>query len=547
VVVDVDNADGTLNTSADSDVTLSIYYESSDGTLGGTTTVAADDGVATFNGLSLTTPGTYRLEATDGTDYAAASTDFTITPAASAKLAFAQEPTATGVGAAVTPAVTVKVEDAFGNLVTDDDSEVTLSLASGPTGGAIGGSLTANVVDGVATFTNLWLSKAGSYSLLATDGSLTSATSSTFAVSGSYSLTQLANFNGTNGANSYAPPVLDSSGDLFGTTLEGGTDGYGTVWEIVHGSSTITTLASFDGTDGEFPYAGLMIDGSGNLYGTTAAGGADGDGSVFEVAHGSSTITTIASFTGTNGKVPKGSLVMDSSGNLFGTTVNGGADGDGAVFEIAHGGSTITDLASFTGTNGENPQAGLVMDSSGNLYGTALLGGSSNDGVVFEVADGSSSITALASFDGTNGFYPWTQLVIDSSGNLYGTTEGGNGTVFEWVKGSSSITTLATFPNRNTNPGPLIIDGSGDLFGATQPSLDAGTSQGGTIFEIVDGSDTITTLASLDGANGAWAQGLVMDSSGDIFGVTNLGGTNSFNVGGSDQNLGFGGVIELQS
>ena len=124
---------------------------------------------------------------------------------------------------------------------------------------------------------------------------------------------------------------------------------------------------------------------------------------------------------------------MDSSGNLYGTTEIGGADNDGTVFEVAKGSSTITTLATFSGSTGTEPAGGfLLLDSSGNLYGTTgvILNGSTgetgNDGTVFELAKGSRTITTLASFNGTNGAGPESALVMDSSGNLYGTTaEGG--------------------------------------------------------------------------------------------------------------------------
>ena len=197
----------------------------------------------------------------------------------------------------------------------------------------------------------------------------------------------------------------------------------GSVFEIAKGSGTITTLASFTRWQQRRadPEGELLIDSSGNLYGTTFAGvGAHGDGTVFEVAKGSGTITTLASFNGSNGYSPTGGgLIVDSSGNLYGTTALGGAntnsssfpDGAGTVFELAKGSGTITTLASFNGSNGLHPLAGLIMDSSGNLYGTTNKGGagygSTNDpdgqGTVFELAKGSGTITTLASFNGTNG------------------------------------------------------------------------------------------------------------------------------------------------
>jgi uncharacterized repeat protein (TIGR03803 family) len=150
-------------------------------------------------------------------------------------------------------------------------------------------------------------------------------------------------------------------------------------------------LASFDGTDGEGPHAGLIMDSSGNLYGTAIAGGASGDGTVFELVRGSGTITTLASFNFYDGKWPEAALVMDSSGNLYGTTYLGGfipgsQTGLGSVFKLASGSGQITRLASFNGTDGEYPEGALVMDSSGDLYGTTYAGGASGNGTIFELA-----------------------------------------------------------------------------------------------------------------------------------------------------------------
>src|SRR5262249_19135408 len=161
----------------------------------------------------------------------------------------------------------------------------------------------------------------------------------------------------------------DSSGNLFGTTAGVGGNGNGTIFELPSGSSTITTLASF--TNGDYPSGGLVEDSNGNLFGTTLYGGANSYGTVFELAHGSNTVTTLAAFfTGNNtdGIHPNGRLVLDTNGNLFGTTGAGGANNLGTVWELAKGSSTITILASFNGTNGANPYAGLIQDSSGNLF-----------------------------------------------------------------------------------------------------------------------------------------------------------------------------------
>ena len=151
----------------------------------------------------------------------------------------------------------------------------------------------------------------------------------------------------------------------------------GPVWKSLETRLTlsVTTLASFVGTNGAHTWAGVIMDSSGNLYGTAAGGGPSSSGTVFELAQGSGTITTLASFNRTDGAAPLAGVIMDSSGNLYGTTASGGASGDGTVFELAHGSGTITTLASFNGPNGAGPHDAPIIDSNGNLYGTAAGGG----------------------------------------------------------------------------------------------------------------------------------------------------------------------------
>jgi len=360
------------------------------------------------------------------------------------------------------------------------------------------------------------------------------------------SLVMLASFNGSNGAYPNDGLINDSTGNLFGTAEEGGASGYGTVLEVAAGSGTITTLASFNGSNGRYPLGRLVENSSGNLFGTAEQGGAFGVGTVLEVAAGSGSITTLASFNGSNGALPIGALVEDSSGNLFGTTKEGGASRVGTVFEVVAGSGSITTLASFNGSNGALPGAGLVEDSSGNLFGNTTWGGPSytggetGDGTVFEVAAGSGSITTLASFNGSNGALPYSSLVEDSGGNLFGTTyfggAPGNGTVFEVAAGSGSITTLASFNGSNgaypSYGAGLVEDSSGNLFGTTSeggPSYTGGYSGNGTVFEVAAGSGSITTLASFNGSNGAYPNdGLVEDSSGNLFGMTAFGGPSGY-------------------
>jgi uncharacterized repeat protein (TIGR03803 family) len=340
----------------------------------------------------------------------------------------------------------------------------------------------------------------------------------------------VANFNvATSGAFPEGGMVEDKSGKFFGTTLIGGPADGGTLFEVKAGSSSIITLATFTGADGAYPSGSLIEDAGGNLFGTTQGGGANGLGVVFELAAGSGTNTTLASFDGTSGANPTCGLVEDGSGNLFGTTNNGGANGLGVVFEVAAGTGTITALASFDGTNGATPFAGLVADSSGNLFGTAFFGGANNDGTVFELQARSSTITPLASFDGANGANPYGGLLDDSGGNLFGTAQTGgatnNGTVFEVQAGSGTITHLASFngPDGAQPLAGLIEDNSGNLFGTTQSG---GTVNAGAVFEVKAGSGAITNRASFNfGGDGtAPSAGLIEDKSGNLFGITTQGG-----------------------
>ena len=282
--------------------------------------------------------------------------------------------------------------------------------------------------------------------------------------------------------------TIDSNGNLFGTTEAGGATGFGTVFEIALGSTIITTLASFNGFNGVNPYAGLTLDASGNLFGTTELGGTNNAGTVFEIVHGATSITSVASFNGLNGADPYSGVTLDAAGNIFGTATSGGTGNAGAVFEIAHGVTSITSIASFNGVNGANPFAGIALDASGNIFGAAHNSGAFNDGTIFEIVHGTTAITPLASFNGGNGLGPYGGVTLDSSGNLFGTTEAGGvsnvGTAFEIVRGSTAITTLVSFNPTTNGSDPrsgLTLDSNGGLFGST---LTGGAFNAGMIFEV---------------------------------------------------------------
>ena len=192
-------------------------------------------------------------------------------------------------------------------------------------------------------------------------------------------LTTLANFNGASGQFPDAGLIADAAGDLFGMTATGAAYGYGAVFELVnHGSGGYApvTLFSFSSTPGVAGSdSGVIADAAGDLFGTIPSGGATGDGAVFELVNngGAYTPVTLLSFNGGNGALPSAGLIADAAGNLFGTTASGGANGYGTVFEIAKGGagyaSRPTTLLSFDGANGAGPVSGLIADAAGDLFG----------------------------------------------------------------------------------------------------------------------------------------------------------------------------------
>jgi uncharacterized repeat protein (TIGR03803 family) len=323
--------------------------------------------------------------------------------------------------------------------------------------------------------------------------------------------------------------------------------------------SSFITLASFNGTDGAYPTAGLVQATNGNLYGTTSTGGAYGGGTVFKITP-SGTLTTLYSFCAqsgcTDGGYPALGLVQANNGDLYGATSGGGANNGGTVFKITPGG-TLTTLYSFCSqsgcTDGIDPLAGLVQATNGDLYGTTLYGGASNDGTVFKITP-TGTLTTLYSFCSksvcTDGNGPFAGLAQATNGELYGTTvwggantnpdfPGGGGTVFK-ITPSGTLTTLYRFCSQSgctdgARPAAGLVQAtSGELYGTTvaggantNPDFPSG---GGTVFKITP-SGTLTTLyrfCSQSGCtDGALPQAaLVQASDGYLYGTTSQEGAN---------------------
>ncbi|MBZ5573944.1 MAG: hypothetical protein LAO09_18930 [Acidobacteriia bacterium] len=319
-------------------------------------------------------------------------------------------------------------------------------------------------------------------------------------------------------------------------------------------SSSYKVLHSFSGRLARNPSSGLVLDKAGNAYGTTSAGGFHGGkgGTIYQLSSKTG-FSVIYGFSGPDGLQPQGNLAIDAAGNLYGTTVYGGAfktgcnnQGCGTVFRLSpptNGDAwTQTVLYSFSGgDDGSNPQAGVMLDSAGNLYGTTEFGGDLGFGTVFELSPGPGntwSETVLYGME-QGGAGPLGGLVLDQSGNLFGTTcclgpEKG-GTVFELspqFDGSWTYTLVYAFDGFNGSQdgiGPeagLILDAAGNLFGTT---AGGGKFGFGTVFELTKngGGWTESVLYSFaGGSDGATPQaGLVLDASGLLYGTTFAGGT----------------------
>jgi uncharacterized repeat protein (TIGR03803 family) len=306
-----------------------------------------------------------------------------------------------------------------------------------------------------------------------------------------------------------------------------------------------TVIFDFSEADGGLPTAGVISDSSGNLYGTTEAGG-DGVGTVFELSHanGSWAQTVIYSFNFEGGGYfPIGGLVLDAAGDLYGTTTAGGANSGGVVFELspANGGWTENDIYSFTDDSGYDPQAALIFDKSGNLYGSSQQGGAFGYGTVFELSpsNGSWTETTLHSFDSADGdgLEPDCALVFDGSGNLYGTTSFGGkydlGIAFElsYSHGIWNETIIHSFAySDGASPfAGMIFDAKGNLYGTT---ISGGKAGDGTVFELTssNGGWTESTLYNFcsvsDCTDGTTPYaGLIFDPQGNLYGTTNGGGT----------------------
>ncbi len=367
-------------------------------------------------------------------------------------------------------------------------------------------------------------------------------------------------------ASPYVRVTADSNGNLYGTTIVGGTFNRGCVFQISpqpDGSWTEKVIYSFSGPDGDSPAASLLLDATGNLFGTTAGGGDFNLGVVFELtpSAGTWTETVLHSFgSGTDGYDPQAELIFDPAGNLYGTTQFGGTqaglDNGGTVFRLTPSSSGWTETllysfpGSYLGPDGDLPGGSVGMDRAGNLYGVTQAGGANGKGAIYELspqADGSYSESILFSFNTSDGQLPNSTPVFDSAGNLYGTTEFGGdaqlcppngcGTVFELKKNANGSWTLsvlrALYKNKDgwEAVGPVAFDVRGNLYAAAQ----AGAAySAGAIYELTPSSQAPWPEALVHtftgGTDGGFPNAGVIVNSGKLFGTATQGGSDGLGV-----------------
>ena len=390
-------------------------------------------------------------------------------------------------------------------------------------------------------------------------------------------VTLVHSFGGPDGANPWAPLIQTADGNFYGTARAGGVNGFGSVFKM-DSEGNVATLHSFANTDGAHPYAALLGAADGYFYGTTA-GSLFGNvcvsfcGTVFKM-DATGNVTTIHTFQAPSGASPRGALVQDGDGNLYGTTpshrrylTGPPVTVYGNIFKIDPSGN-FTLLHTFTASEGSGSPSGLILASAGSLYGTStggpgyvfraspfeilhtlatqegsnpyagllqaadddiyattLLGGAGGVGTVFKM-DSSNVVTALDSFP-TEGLYPQASLIQATDGAFYGTTQRGGasgvGTVFK-TDAAGSVATLHSFGTADgAYPVATLLQAAdGDFYGTTP---NGGTGDIGIVFKM-DSAGNVTTLHSFNQTDGATATGaLIQGADGKFYGTTSGGGT----------------------
>src|SRR5262245_29490101 len=317
-------------------------------------------------------------------------------------------------------------------------------------------------------------------------------------------------------------------GFLYGTTMEGGPEGHGTIFKMTT-NGVLAEVLPLDSPSGSGPFASLTKGPDGNLYGTAGGGGAYGRGSVFKVTiNGPMTVTNLHSFNGADGQLPRAPLLLGMDGNLYSTTAGNGVTNNGSVFKITTTG-LFTNLFVFYGTNnGAYPDGGLVQGADGSLYGVTARGGIYNRGIVFKI-DSNGVFTNLHTFDGPHGGQPSASLVFGKDGLLYGTTyDGGDygfGAAFK-ITTDGDLTLLGSLDRTNgaSAVASLCQDANGDFYGTC---FGDNVINFGSIFKVTSNGN-LSAVVSFGYTNGALSFAeLLRSSDGNFYGTTGKGGANN--------------------
>jgi uncharacterized repeat protein (TIGR03803 family) len=346
----------------------------------------------------------------------------------------------------------------------------------------------------------------------------------------------LHSFDTITGANPYAPLVQYGDGSFYGTTVNGGSFGEGVVFRI-DSTGTVSVVYSFGSSDetGTVPLAELIQDKDGYFYGTISEGGVNGSGTIYRIDSAGNT-EILHSFDGSEGSSPHARLLQDPSGNFYGTTYSGGSYGAGTIFKLDTSGM-FSILHDFDGgSGGANPEAGLIRDGSGNLFGTTRGGGNNNAGTVYKLTP-AGAFSVLHDFDGAEGGNsPYAGLLRGTDGTFYGTTLlGGNysyGTVFK-LTASGNFSILHHFEGGlgGSSPDAELIRGSdGKFYGTvTEGGDDAlGGPRKGAVFRI-DSTGNFSIIYQFNGSDdGGNPHGVIQGKDGNFYGTTSYGGVNGY-------------------
>ncbi|MBL7861358.1 MAG: VCBS repeat-containing protein [Cyclobacteriaceae bacterium] len=327
-------------------------------------------------------------------------------------------------------------------------------------------------------------------------------------------------------------------GAFFGTTQQGGRNNLGTIYRVNADGSEFYTLYHFDGVNtGQNPWAKLMAASDGYLYGTTVNGGVHGAGTVFRIYPDGTNFLKLFDFSGSNGTYPYGELLEGQDGLLYGTTYSGN-NSYGTIFQLAKDGSGFATLHNFNLNQGAYPYAGLVQDASGRLYGTTYFGnGGGNYSTVYSINPDGTGYTVLANLNGSNGNYAFSKLIIGQDGLLYGTTHSGGtyntGTIFRIGRDGSNFAMLYSFGSNTTDSrhpgyGQLFQAADGKLYGTT---LHGGSEGVGTLYSFDPITFHFTQILSFTSQNGFYPyQGVITGPDGYLYGSANSGGTGNAGV-----------------